>query len=277
MGTLTDRYAVMGNPIAHSKSPEIHRLFAEQTHQHLSYEAILVDTDRFAESVEAFAQHGGKGLNITVPFKQQAWELSTELSQRAELAGAVNTISISNNRLIGDNTDGAGLVRDLEVNCDTPMKDLRILVVGAGGAVRGVLSPILEKQPASVIIANRTHMKALELARQFKDYGDIAATEFGHLPEEPFDLIINGTAASLQGDIPPVPDRCVGAQTTLYDMMYGSEPSRFTQWGTRLGAKASLDGLGMLVEQAAESFFIWRQVRPDTRVVIGRLRAKMSS
>jgi len=273
---IPDRYAVMGNPIAHSKSPDIHTLFAKQTQQHLSYEAILVDTEKFKPTVHDFANKGGKGLNITVPFKQQAWELATQRSQRAELAGAVNTLSLNDdNQYIGDNTDGVGLVRDLTNNHNINLQNLRILVIGAGGAVRGVLLPLLEQQPQSVIIVNRTQSKAEELAELFTAFGNISALGFEQLSDKSFDLIINGTAASLQGEVPPVPANCINETTNLYDMMYASEPTPFMQWGTQCGAKSCFDGLGMLVEQAAESFFIWRGVHPDTHVIISTLRAQM--
>jgi len=272
----TDRYAVMGNPIAHSKSPDIHKLFAKQTQQDLSYEAIFVETEKFKPSVHDFAHAGGKGLNITVPFKQQAWELATQRSQRAELAGAVNTLSLNDDdQYVGDNTDGIGLVRDLTNNHNINLQNLRILIIGAGGAVRGVLLPILEQQPQSVIIVNRTQRKAEKLAELFTAFGHISPLSFEQLSGKSFDLIINGTAASLQGEVPPVPANCINETTNLYDMMYASEPTPFMQWGTQHGAKSCIDGLGMLVEQAAESFFIWRGVRPDTQLVINTLRAHM--
>lgn len=270
-----DRYAVMGNPIAHSKSPEIHALFARQTGQLLSYEAILVETDQFTQSLDRFMRSGGKGLNITVPFKQQAWEQSDQRSQRAQLAGAVNTLSFKNGQLMGDNTDGIGLARDLG-NRGIKVNNQRILLAGAGGAVRGVLLPILEQNPTQVIIANRTQSKAQELASLFSEYGNISALGYNELPLEPFDLIINGTAASLQGDLPPIPDKCVNNTSTLYDMMYASEPTSFLKWGKQRGAKNCIDGLGMLVEQAAESFYIWRGIQPETKSVITALREQMT-
>ncbi|NOY66649.1 MAG: shikimate dehydrogenase [Gammaproteobacteria bacterium] len=275
--TKPDRYAVMGNPIAHSKSPDIHKLFAEQCKQNLSYEAILVDLDNFNKSVNNFAQENGKGLNITVPFKQQAWDLVNERSQRAELAGAVNTITINNGQYTGDNTDGIGLVTDLLKNHLINLQNQRILIIGAGGAVRGVLLPILEQQPQSVTIANRTHNKAIDLADLFSDFGNIKASGFEQLSEQTFDLIINGTAASLQGDVPPVPVDCINESTHLYDMMYASEPTSFMVWGKQHGAESCMDGLGMLVEQAAESFYIWRGIRPETKTVIAALRGKIKN
>jgi len=267
----------MGNPIAHSKSPEIHQLFAQQTGQTLSYEALLIETDQFEKNLENFALDGGKGLNITVPFKQLAWQQSHKRSQRAELAGAVNTLSFQNGQIIGDNTDGIGLVRDLTNNQNINISNQRILIAGAGGAVRGVLLPILEQKPAAVIIANRTQNKAEELANLFSAYGNITAQAFSELPHEPFDLIINGTAASLQGAVPPIPNECVGESTSLYDMMYASEPTSFLKWGKNLGANVCIDGLGMLVEQAAESFFIWRGIRPETQTIIATLREQMKT
>jgi len=266
-----DRYAVMGNPIAHSKSPVIHQLFAEQTQQQLSYEAILVDADHFNQAVTDFAASGGRGLNITVPFKQDAWQLATLRSERAERAGAVNTLSWINAQWQGDNTDGVGLLRDLTQNNNIDIKDKRLLVLGAGGAVRGVLAPLLAEQPESIIIANRTVTKAETLTELFSDSGNVQASSYEDLSGS-FDLVINGTAASLQGGLPPVPEHCIALATDCYDMMYAAEPTPFMSWATQLGANKCMDGLGMLVEQAAESFFIWRQVRPDTQPVINAVR-----
>lgn len=271
-----DRYAVMGNPISHSKSPVIHRLFAEQTGQSIDYEAILVERDGFIAAVRLFQQDGGKGLNITVPFKQEAWALVDERSDRAELAGAVNTIALqANGHLYGENTDGVGMVRDLMENHGIALTAKRILLLGAGGAVHGVLGPLLEQQPASVFIANRTVERAIHLARKFRPYGLVQGGGFDDLGEESFDLVINGTAASLEGEVPPVPASCIESQTCCYDMMYGREPTAFLQWSMKQGAGQYLDGLGMLVEQAAESFELWRGVRPVTRPVIEYLRQQM--
>ena len=277
-GKRTDDYAVMGNPISHSKSPRIHSLFAEQTGQSIDYTAIQVDTGGFKQAVGNFAAHGGKGLNITVPFKQEAWALVDERSERAQRAGAVNTIKLENNKLYGDNTDGVGLVNDLTINNQVILKDKRILLMGAGGAARGVLSPLLAEQPSALVIVNRTASKAIDLASEFNDLGNISGCGYEKLVDEtPFDVIINATAASLQGELPPLPDHIVAENGCCYDMMYGAEPTTFMQWARENDAVKILDGLGMLVEQAAESFNIWRGVRPNTHVVIELLRKELTS
>ncbi|HED52131.1 MAG TPA: shikimate dehydrogenase [Gammaproteobacteria bacterium] len=266
-----DRYAVMGNPIAHSKSPRIHRLFAEQTGQRLHYDAILVPEDGFADAVAAFLfNDSGKGLNITVPFKQQAWQLAGRLSERAELAGAVNTLIPEDDTLYGDNTDGAGLVRDLTHNHSVVLKNKRILMLGAGGAARGVVLPLLEQQPSSLHIANRTVSRARELVERFADYGELSASGFDALHGN-FDIVINATAAGLGGEVPPLPDGIIDEHSLCYDMMYASEPTAFVRYCNEHHAAQAIDGLGMLVEQAAESFYLWRGVRPDTQPVIEAL------
>jgi len=271
-----DQYAVMGNPITHSKSPRIHTLFAQQTGHRLEYTAIQVDVGGFSQAVGQFDAAGGKGLNVTVPFKQEAWQRVTERSERAERAGAVNTIKFDGNKLIGDNTDGVGLVNDLTTNNHIEIKGKRILLMGAGGAARGVLAPLLAQQPTLLVIANRTVDKAVELATAFADLGNIKGTGYDDLADQQFDIIINATAASLQGQLPNMPDTVIAADACCYDMMYGAEPTIFMQWAAEHGAAKVLDGLGMLVEQAAESFFIWRGVRPDSLMVIKALRAELS-
>ncbi len=269
----TDRYAVMGNPIAHSKSPQIHALFAQQTGQDLSYEALLVESDNFANAVDEFQAAGGKGLNITVPFKQDAWALVTERSERAELAGAVNTIVIKDDgSRYADTTDGVGMVRDITENHGLEIKGKCILVLGAGGAVRGVLQPLLDERPQFIIVANRTADKAVDLAKQFSTFGDVFGCGLDALPGQQFDLIINGTAASLEGEVPPLPDDVIYPGGSCYDMMYSNEATAFQTWAREHGAVKALDGLGMLVEQAAESFYLWRGVRPETAEVIQALR-----
>ncbi len=271
---MTDRYAVMGNPIAHSKSPRIHTLFAEQTGQDLEYAAILVEPGHFPEAVAAFQASGGKGLNITVPFKQDAWALASRRSPRAERAGAVNTLVLENSgEHFGDNTDGAGLVRDLLHNHGSTIKAKRLLLVGAGGAARGVLDPLLDEHPALLVIANRTPDKAVDLARRFCEIGRVEGCGFDDLEGQAFDLVINATAAGLSGAVPDLPSGVVGTHTWCYDMMYGDEPTAFVRWARARGAARALDGLGMLVEQAAESFYLWRQIRPDTVPVIAALRS----
>jgi shikimate dehydrogenase len=275
---MTDRYAVFGNPIAHSKSPQIHARFAEQTGQALTYTAEHIEENDFEAAVERFLQGDGKGLNITVPFKERAWALAQWRSERAELAGAVNTLyRLDEGRIAGDNTDGVGLVRDLADNNGVTLNGARVLVLGAGGAVRGVLQPLLAAGVASILVANRTLARAQTLAELFAEDGRVQACGFDQVPAEAFDLIINGTSASLQGELPPVPAATVSAQTACYDMMYGAEPTPFCRWASELGAERVIDGLGMLVEQAAESFRIWRGVQPQTAPVIKALRAALQA
>ncbi|MFD2230004.1 shikimate dehydrogenase [Alkalimarinus sediminis] len=273
VNTEVDQYAVVGNPIHHSKSPKIHGEFAVLTGEKLEYSAIQAPIDDFSGTVHSFFGNGGKGLNVTVPFKEQAWSLSNELSDRARLAGAVNTLySNEKGEICGENTDGVGLVRDLTINHKITLADKRILILGAGGAVRGVLLPILEQNPHSITIANRTVAKAEQLVELFTGRGELIACGFSDL-DEPFDIIINGTSASLQGDLPPLSDGLVNDNTVTYDMMYAPDKTVFNRWAESLGAAQTFDGLGMLVEQAAESFYIWRKVRVDTQPVLAMLRA----
>ena len=268
-----DLYAVMGNPIKHSKSPVIHREFAQLSDQDMAYTAILAPEDGFVEAATQFFADGGKGLNITVPFKLEAYHFADELSDRAKRAGAVNTlIRQSNGRLRGDNTDGVGMMRDIINNHDGRITNKRVLVVGAGGAVRGVLAPLLQENPASVVIVNRTVEKAQLLADQFSDMGRIEACAFADLKGEPFDWIINGTSASLGGEVPAIPASVIGEYSRCYDMMYSVEITPFNQWAAALGAADTYDGLGMLVEQAAESFRLWRGLMPPTARVIASLK-----
>jgi len=268
-----DRYAVMGNPIEHSKSPLIHRLFAEQTGQNLVYEAILVDPESFAEAVTDFMGTAGKGLNITVPFKREAWQIAHVLSERAQRAGAVNTLQIGNDgKLSGDNTDGVGLVRDLTSNLGLTLSGKQLLVLGAGGAVRGILAPLLEQNPSRLLIANRTVERARQLATEFSDLGELQGCGFDDLEGTRFDIVINATAAGLQGQIPDLPDGIIDSGSCCYDLMYAPEPTAFVRYARQHGIQAAFDGLGMLVEQAAQSFSIWRGVTPDTAPVIAALR-----
>jgi len=267
-----DRYAVMGNPIAHSKSPLIHGLFAQQTGQQLSYEKLLVPLDGFAAALDQFQRSGGKGLNVTVPFKQEAWAAMDSRSERAQQAGAVNTIVFRpDGSRFGDNTDGVGLVRDLRDNLGVPLQGRSILVLGAGGAVRGVIPALLAEQPERIVIANRTPAKAEELAQLFAGSVPLRGVGFDALGGERFDVIVNGTSAGLSGEVPPLP-AAIAADAACYDMVYGDRPTPFLRWAREHGAALSADGLGMLVEQAAEAFFIWRGVRPDTAPVIAALR-----
>ncbi len=273
-----DQYAVFGNPIAHSKSPAIHALFAEQTGQQMEYRAILAPIDGFEQAVREFAAAGGKGINITVPFKQAAFSLASRLSPRAERAGAVNTFVIQNSdEYFGDNTDGIGLARDLIRNHGLTLNGKRILVLGAGGAVRGALEALLGNRPQQLTIANRTVEKAIQLADDFADLGNINGLGFDDLTAMQFDLIINGTSASLKGEMPSVPASVIHADTFCYDMMYAAEPTVFMQWAANHGAVANniTDGLGMLVEQAAESFKLWRGIEPQTQPVIEAIRASL--
>ena len=273
-----DLYAVVGNPISHSKSPRIHSLFAAHTGEPVEYTAIQAPLDGFAATVTAFFERGGCGLNVTVPFKEQAWAMASKRTRRAEKAGASNTLFMDQHgQLNADNTDGAGLVADLSKNHSVTLTNRRILILGAGGAVRGVLGPLLAEKPHTVVIANRTPARARALADLFSDEaGDTQLRGCGfEEPTEAFDLIINGTSASLQGDLPPLASTVIGSDTLAYDMMYGPETTTFNRWALNNGARAALDGLGMLIEQAAEAFVVWRGVRPDTESVIEAMRDRV--
>lgn len=268
-----DLYAVFGNPIAHSKSPLIHAQFAEQTAQDLEYVAIQAPLDAFEKEIRDFFAGGAKGANITVPFKEQAWNMVDKLTERAELAGAVNTLYLDeSSRLWGDNTDGIGMVKDITENCGVAITGKRVLVLGAGGAVKGVLKPLLDKLPGQLVIANRTHDKAAKLAEQFSVFGPITATGLSEL-DEPFDLIVNGTSASLGGQLPDLPESIISNTSVTYDMMYSAQQTTFNQWAESLGAAKTIDGLGMLIEQAAEAFRIWRGVSPDSRSAMDYVRS----
>ncbi len=267
--TLIDRYAVFGHPIKHSKSPRIHRLFAEQTGQTLEYTAQEVPAEQFETTVARFFAEGGKGLNCTVPLKELAWNYASHKTERAQLSKAVNTLALQpDGSILGDNTDGIGLVTDLTANHGIALSGIRILILGAGGASRGIILPILEQSPQSLVIANRTMDKAIKLAAEFHGKGSITGCGFDDLEDRQFDLILNATSASLSGQLPPLPTGLLAAGGNCYDLAYGNEPTAFVRWGRGNHAAKSLDGLGMLVEQAAEAFFIWRGVRPETRPVI---------
>jgi shikimate dehydrogenase len=269
---MTDLYAVIGNPIAHSKSPFIHTEFSRQTGQAMRYEALLAPLDGFAKTVNAFRQQGGKGMNVTVPFKLAAHKLVTQLTERASMAQAVNTIKFDEARILGDNTDGIGLERDITNNLGIPISDKRILLMGAGGAARGVILPLLEANPKILVIANRTKSKAHALHQQFAAYGKLASGDFADLSGENFDIIINATSASLHDALPPLPAGIFCRQSLAYDMMYSQKLTPFLTFAQQQGAKYLADGIGMLVEQAAESFFLWRDVRPETKHVIELLK-----
>jgi len=275
---MTARYCVFGNPIGHSKSPAIHAAFARQTGADLTYEALLAPIDGFADSVRAFVAAGGRGANVTVPFKEEAYRLCDAHSDRARLAAAVNTLSFADGRIVGDNTDGAGLVRDLLDNLQAPLAGRRVLLLGAGGAARGALGPLLEQRPAALLVANRTAARAGELAVHFAALGPVAACGFGELAEHirsagaGFDLVINATSASLAGEVPPLPAGVFAPDALAYDMMYAKGDTAFLAEARRRGVARLADGLGMLVEQAAEAFFVWRGVRPETAPVLDALR-----
>lgn len=269
-------YAVMGNPIKHSQSPVIHGRFAEQCGIAMEYRAIKVDPGGFEQALREFFAAGGKGLNVTVPFKLEAYALTDRHSARAELAGAVNTLRFEKDGTVyGDNTDGVGLVRDITANLDTALAGRRVLVLGAGGAVRGILGSLLEQRPETLVVANRTVAKAKELGEIFSRRGNISGCGFDELQGERFHVVINGTAASLQGDVPLLPDGVLERGAFVYDLMYGDKSTPFLIWARGHGAAKRCDGLGMLVEQAAESFFVWHGVRPQTAPVIAALREEI--
>ncbi|EIC20881.1 shikimate dehydrogenase [Thiorhodovibrio frisius] len=270
---MTDRYAVIGNPIAHSKSPAIHAAFAHQTEQDMDYDRILGNPDDFAGDVRAFVAAGGRGLNVTVPFKELAWELLDDLSERARVARAVNTLAVSDGGLLhGDNTDGIGLIRDLAENQGFSFAGRSVLLVGAGGAARGVLLPLLETGVAALTIANRTVEKALALAEAMRAAGPVSGCGLDQLWDQRFDLIINATSSGLHGSGIHLPSHCLAERGWVYDMYYSDTLTPFCRWGQEQGARRVIDGLGMLVEQAAESFLLWRGLRPDTAPVINALR-----
>lgn len=274
---MTDRYAVIGNPIAHSKSPPIHAAFASQTGQDLTYEALLAPLDGFADTVAAFRAGGGCGMNVTVPFKEEAWRLADRLSERARLAGAVNTLSFGDD-VLGDNTDGAGLVRDLEVLGCRP-RGARVLLLGAGGAARGVVLPLLEAGVARLFIANRTADKAHALRTHFAALDTQGALAAGGwtdaASDRPYDIVINATSASLSDQAPPLPPGLYAPDSLAYDMVYGRGLTAYLKQAREQGAARLADGLGMLIEQAAEAFALWRGVRPDTAGVRAAMRAAL--
>lgn len=275
--TAIDQYRVFGNPIHQSKSPNIHKAFAQATDQHINYQAQLVKDDEFEDTVKDFFAKGGKGLNITVPFKQRAFAMAQVLSAAAKKAEAANTLYLNaQGQLVAENTDGMGLVRDICHNLKGQLAAKRILVLGAGGAVRGVLQPVLAQLPTQVVIANRTYSKACDLAALFTDIGPIQATPMAQL-KGPFDWIINGTSASLAGDIPPLPQGLITNTSRCYDMMYSAQTTVFNEWALNQGAQQADDGLGMLVEQAAQSFNLWRGVLPPTDEVLLTLRRELKS
>jgi shikimate dehydrogenase len=273
---MPDSYALFGYPVHHSWSPFIHGLFARQTGQDMVYRLHESAPEQFRrEMLDFFLEQGGCGANVTVPHKRAATDLVNRLTPRAQLADAVNTITRRDGELIGDNTDGVGLLTDLRQNLGLRLAVSRILMLGAGGAARGALGPLLELRPATLVIANRTAARAAELAAEFADRGAVSGAAFdGIEPLEPFDLIINATSASLRGEVPPIPLRAVDGNTVCYDMAYGIGETPFTQWAREHGAGVVAQGWGMLVEQAAEAFQVWRGVRPSTAPVLEALQAR---
>ncbi|MGR9045316.1 MAG: shikimate dehydrogenase [Gammaproteobacteria bacterium] len=271
----TDHYAVFGHPIKHSKSPRIHQAFARQTGQTLEYTAKEVTPGYFETEAKAFFDSGGKGLNCTVPLKELAWRYAEQNTARAQAAKAVNTlIRQPDGTILGDNTDGIGLVTDLTVNHSIKLTDSRILILGAGGASRGIIGPLIERQPQTIVIANRTVSKAVSLAHEFAGRVNLTGCGFDDLIGMSFDLILNATSMSLTNDLPPLPDSLPAKNGVCYDLAYANEPTAFVRWGRQQHARKSVDGLGMLVEQAAEAFYIWRGVRPETRPVIQLLNSE---
>lgn len=270
--SVIDRYAVMGYPVAHSRSPIIHRLFAAQTGENLQYELLEVAPDKLESAIKQFGRTGGKGLNITLPHKSEVTRFVDDMSERASTAGAVNTLVFKGKEIYGDNTDGVGLMRDLQLNLELKLEGANILILGAGGSTRGIISPLLDAKPGSVVIANRTMDKAQALAQVFSTQGPVSAVNFKNVRTPPdFDLIINATSAGVKGETPPYPENAIGENTVCYDLSYSMKATPFSSWAKEHGATRSLMGWGMLVEQAAESFEIWRGVRPDTAQVLKQL------
>ena len=270
-----DRYAVFGQPISHSKSPRIHQLFAEQTGQCLHYSALEVPAEQFTDAVTSFFANGGKGLNCTVPLKELAWAYAGLKTERAQRAKAVNTLALQEDgSILGDNTDGIGLVTDLIGNHAINLSGRRILILGAGGASRGIISPLLAEAPESIVIANRTIAKAQQLVGEFSEQGKLSACGFNELNTQSFDLIINATSSSLTDELPPLAKDLLANQGSCYDLAYSNKATVFVRWGLEHNALKSVDGLGMLVEQAAEAFYIWRGVRPITAPIIDLLNTE---
>jgi shikimate dehydrogenase len=273
-----DQYGVVGHPVAHSWSPFIHGMFARQTGEDLVYRLHDVTPEDFRTYALAFFERGGRGLNVTVPHKLAAADLANELTPRAERAGAVNTLMLKrDNRLLGDNTDGAGLVHDLRDNLSVPLGGRRVLIVGAGGATRGVVAPLLVLQPAELVVANRTADRAHAFVAAFTDLGPIRGCGFEDIGEHAFDVVINATSASLSGEVPAIPSSVIQRETVCYDMAYSRSDTAFQKWARENGAARALQGWGMLVEQAAESFQLWRGVRPQTAPGLAALRDRLSA
>ncbi len=270
---MPDTYAVIGNPVTYSKSPLIHAEFSKQTGQDMYYEAILAPLNGFAAAIEDFQQNGGKGMNVTIPFKVDAYKISTQLTEQATAARAVNTLVFDGDEIYGHNTDGAGLIRDIVINLGFAITAKRVLLCGAGGAARGIILPLLNQEPRMLVISNRTVQKAHKLRKQFSSYNNtIVSGNYEDITGKEFDLVINATSASLFGEPLPLPQGTFSAESLAYDIMYGNGQTPFLQFASQEGAKYLSDGIGMLVEQAAESFFIWRGIRPETKQLIEMLR-----
>ena len=269
---VVDRYGIIGYPVSHSRSPAIHRLFALQTDQTLQYELIEVAPGKLDTAVRQFQRTEGKGLNITLPYKSEVIHLVDHLSERAQSAGAVNTLVFQKNEICGDNTDGIGLMRDLLVNLGLKLADVSILILGAGGATRGIVGPLLDAKPKLITIANRTMSKARVLAEHFSVSGPVTACRFREVPpSSSYDLVINATSAGVKGEVPSYPESAITDRTFCYDLSYGINPTPFCDWAEKRGATHSVMGWGMLVEQAAESFHLWRGIMPDTRRVLKQI------
>jgi shikimate dehydrogenase len=274
---MPDRYGLFGYPVQHSWSPFIHGMFARQAGQDMVYRLHETPPERFRSDVLAFFSSGGRGINVTLPHKRAAADLVNELTPRAQLADAVNTVVRRDEQLVGDNTDGAGLLADLTRNLGLHWQSPRVLVLGAGGAARGALEPLLSLRPRLLVIANRTAERAVTLAEEFASLGPVSGCEFARLENQRFDLIVNATSASLRGEVPLIPIGVVDAMTVCYDMAYGVGDTAFVAWAKRLGAARAEQGWGMLVEQAAEAFELWRGVRPDTVPVLAALRQRAAT
>jgi shikimate dehydrogenase len=274
---MSDAYAVIGNPITHSKSPLIHTEFSKQTKQDIHYEAIFVPLNGFTEAIKLFQQNDGKGMNVTIPFKFDAYKISTQLTEQAEAAQAVNTLLFDGNEIYGHNTDGTGLIRDIITNFGFTITAKRILLCGAGGAASGIILPLLKQKPSTLVISNRTVQKAYKLQNQFSSYNNIIVSGNNEdIAGKEFDLVINATSTSLIGKSPLLPKGIFATGSLAYDLMYGNEKTHFLQLAQKEGAEYLSDGVGMLVEQAAESFFLWRGIRPETKELIKTLRESKS-
>lgn len=268
---MTDRYAIIGNPVGHSKSPMIHADFAKQTGQDLAYGAILAPVDGFAAAVDAFRAEGGRGMNVTVPFKTNAHAYATDLMERARLAGAVNCLKFEGGRVLAENYDGVGMVNDIQANLGFPIRGRRVLLLGAGGAARGVVLPVLAQHAADLVIVNRTVAKAQVLKEMFSPYGAVTSCGYAELGGRKFDIVLNATSTSLHGELPPIAAGVFAPGCLAYDMVYGKGLTPFLRLARDAGAARLADGAGMLVEQAAEAFLWWRGVRPDTRAMLAAI------